>query len=139
MYTYLASPYSSRLETPELRWKQMEKRFYDVMHALAWMNAQKLWAYSPIVHCHEMASRYKLGTDNNYWKEFNRAFIRPAESVTILCLPGWRESEGVTDERQFTTEIGKPLHFLVPAILTDSNGEAVEIQYDVRTSEPLDA
>jgi hypothetical protein len=130
MYTYLASPYSAREGTGAERYALRQKRFYRAMHALQWMSNKRLWAYSPIVHCHEMADRYSFPTDYHFWNDMNHAFIRPAESVTILCILGWRESAGVTHERQFATEIEKPIHFLLPRDLGD---------YELLTSEPFDA
>lgn len=125
MYTYLASPYSGTLET--------QTRRYDlVLKATAWMLANRYWAYSPIVHCHVIAQREGLPTSAAFWQSYNHRMIICSESLTILCIPGWRESIGVSEERTFARSLEKPIKYL-------TYDDELDEPFDLVDEEPEDA
>ena len=105
-YIYLASPYSA----PDPH--TMELRYLGVMRACHWLLRQRLWTYSPIVHCHEIAKTYALPKDRAYWQEYNDAMLRGADELLVLAIAGWRESTGVTAEIAYAREIDKPTRLL---------------------------
>lgn len=106
-YTYLASPYSSHNKA------EMTARFFAVEAATAWMLKSKIWTYSPIVHCHEIAGRYQIPTDFEYWTAYNFAMMRGADAFAILTIDGWQASAGVAGELAYATEqLHLPLFFL---------------------------
>lgn len=102
---YLASPYSGTKE-------QMQERYEAVLQATATLLYNKLWVYSPIVHCHELAVRYKMPTDAVFWEDYNRNTIFRSISVDVLQLPGWRASKGVNWELALSKKIGMPLRYV---------------------------
>src|SRR6478752_4572437 len=89
---YLASPYSH--PDPLI----MKTRFLLAEQVTATLLKERLWTYSPIVHCHELSQKFTLPTDFAYWKEYNFHMLRRAEGFWILAIPGWQESKGVTAE-----------------------------------------
>lgn len=89
---YLASPYSH--PDPLV----MKTRFLLAEQVTAILLERKLWVYSPIVHCHELAAKYSLPTDFAYWQEYNIDMLRRCDFFFILDISGWKESKGVTGE-----------------------------------------
>lgn len=74
-------------------------------------------AYSPIVHCHEMAKVHGLPHEYTFWQSMDRHMIDLSESVVVLCMrtsqgKGWQDSEGITDEVKYAISKGKPVVFL---------------------------
>lgn len=97
---YLASPYSS--PDPLI----MKTRFLIAEQVTAGMLANNMWVYSPIVHCHELATKFKLPTDFGFWQRYNREMLRHAETMAVLQIPGWKESKGVQAEIEFARLAG---------------------------------
>ena len=108
MYTYLASPYTH--SDTLIR----EARYMAAMKAFTWLLNRRIWAFSPIVHCHPAAIADALPTDAGFWMSYDMAILIPAESITILCIPGWDESVGVRSEVSYCREVDKPIHFMIP-------------------------
>ena len=99
-FIYLASPYShSEASIREARFKEAEA-------ATVWFLKQKVWVYSPIVHCHALAKEHNLPTDAGFWQEFNHTMIERSSGVIVLGIEGWQESKGVKDEISFAREMG---------------------------------
>lgn len=103
---YLASPYSNK--DPHI----VRDRFLLVEQCTALLIQQGIFVWSPIVHCHEMAAKYKLPTDAAFWKSYNFDFIRRADAVYILRIPGWDESVGVKMEMDLANSAMIPLVFV---------------------------
>lgn len=102
---YLASPYSGTLEV-------MQQRYEKVLHATATFLTNKVWVYSPIVHCHEQAVRYNMPRDAAFWRAYNKHVIEHGTGVWVLQIPGWEASKGVTDEIGMAKELDKPLCYV---------------------------
>lgn len=103
---YLASPYSS--PDPLI----MKTRFLLAEQCTAELLKRKIWVYSPIVHCHELAHKYDLPKDHEYWLAYNFAMLRRCESLAILTIPGWRESKGVAEEIKFAELAGIGIDYI---------------------------
>lgn len=103
---YLASPYSS--PDPLV----MRTRFLLAEQVTATLIGRGHYAYSPIVHCHEMAQKYKLSTDFGFWRQYCLDTLRFANALFILKIEGWDTSTGVTEERSFATILGIPMSFV---------------------------
>ena len=97
---YLASPYSH----PDSH--IVRDRFLLVEQVTALLIQQGEFVWSPIVHCHEMAAKFKLPTDALFWKAYNFDFIRRADAVYILKIPGWDKSVGVKMEIELADACG---------------------------------
>lgn len=94
-FIYVASPYTS--PDPEV----VHDRYLGVMYYTMELLRLRKWAYSPIVHCHEMSRIHMLPTDAMYWMDYNYAMLAAARELHVLCLPGWNKSVGVTGEIAF--------------------------------------
>lgn len=110
---YLASPYSN--PDPLI----VRNRFLLVEQATAELIKQKLFVWSPIVHCHELATKFGLPTDAAFWAEYNFDFIRRSDAVFVLKIPGWDESKGVKMEISLANAAFIPLQFV------NENGELI--------------
>ena len=107
-FTYLASPYSH----PEL--DIMQARYEAALEAVAWLLHQRVWTYSPIVHCHELAVHFKLPRDATYWNEYNRAMLSRANRLLVLTLKGWQGSSGIKAEIEWANMEGLKINYLNP-------------------------
>lgn len=107
-FTYLASPYSSKL--PQI----MQVRYEEARRATAYLLKQHHWTYSPIVHCHDIASVHSLPTDFDFWQHYNRVMLFHAKRMAILAIDGWEKSTGVAGEIKFAQECGTPIVLLCP-------------------------
>jgi hypothetical protein len=94
-YRYLASPYTHTDKVV------VQERFEETEQCLAWLLGMKVWAYSPIVHCHALATKRSLPTDYKFWLDYNHAMILGSNGILVLCMEGWRESKGVQEEIKF--------------------------------------
>ena len=106
---YLASPYSHPDEAVRTA------RYELAMSAIVWLSRQRIWAYSPIVHWHEISKIYNLPTDAMYHLDANSdAQSTCRDGTIILCIPGWKESKGVTGEISYALRHGLGLMELLP-------------------------
>lgn len=105
---YLASPYSH----PDPG--EVTLRVNQTMKCLAELLREGKFVWSPIVHCHELAMRHDLPKDAKYWELFSIDFLRRADGLYILTLPGWKESKGVQAEIAFAGTIFLPITLLLP-------------------------
>jgi len=107
-FSYLASPYSHPDGSIRLQ------RYVGVMDAAAWLAQQRLVVYSPIAHWHPIATRHSLGLDAKSWEHINSTMITSATSLTMLLIPGWSESEGMSMELRFARARAMPVYWLKP-------------------------
>lgn len=105
-YKYLASPYTD--SDPMVR----EQRFLAAAACLRHLLACKIWTYSPIVHCHELAKLWGMPHDAAFWQEYDAAMIRGSSGIFVLMLPGWAKSTGVKGEIALTAELGKTITYI---------------------------
>lgn len=103
---YLASPYSHPDELIR------RTRFMLAEQATASLLRRGIWVYSPIVHCHELASKYNLPGDFDFWSKYNIDMIRRCDSFAILDIPGWQESKGVQGEWEFARQLDMTAIFI---------------------------
>lgn len=89
---YLASPYSH--PDPFIR----EQRYLAVMKVLGDMLANRQWAYSPIVHCHELKKVRDLPPGHEFWLEYDFHILNRCGVLVVVPLEGWMESKGVAAE-----------------------------------------
>lgn len=107
-FIYLASPYSH--PDPDIRLT----RYRQTMSVVAEKLNQRVWLYSPIVHCHELSLYHKLPYDFNFWRGYNEAMIESAAAVAVLKLSGWEDSVGVKGEVRFANAIDKAVEYWEP-------------------------
>lgn len=104
---YLASPYTHKdAEVKEARYSHAAK-------ATAWLIQCTAWnVFSPIVHSHPLAVIGGLRGDWSFWKTLDEQYLSVTWAVVVLCLPGWRESTGVTAELEIARKNNTPILYL---------------------------
>ena len=105
-YLYLASPYTHH--DPHVR----EARYLEALDALHWLLGNRIWTYSPIVHCHTLALQNDLPKDHDYWLEYNHLMILNSRGITVLASSGWEASKGVADEEVYATALNLPVSYM---------------------------
>lgn len=105
-YIYLASPYSH----PDSSTRY--ERYLSAANAARTLLQNKLWVYSPIVHCHDMSERWGLPFDAEFWREYDRCMVQSSREIFVLCLSGWEQSVGVAGEIRLAAELSKPVTYL---------------------------
>lgn len=99
---YLASPYSH--PDPEVE----KYRYETVCKVAGELMARGFHVYSPIAHSRAIAIASEFPHDFNFWEATDRDMITRCDSVYVLMLPGWEDSQGVQAEIQIAKELGKP-------------------------------
>jgi nucleoside 2-deoxyribosyltransferase len=108
---YLASPYSD--PNPAIQ----EQRFLAVCKKAGEIMNLGFLVYSPIAHCHPIAKLCNLPKDFKYWQKVNHEFIRWADEMWVLMLPGWKFSDGIKNEIAFADSLGKTVRYLTVSTL----------------------
>jgi hypothetical protein len=103
---YLGSPYSH--SDPAVRLS----RFRAAEIATFLLLRDRKWVYSPIVHCHELATKFLLPKEFEYWQAYDVNFLRRADEFYSLVIDGWEESVGLTFERKTAGLLGIPRFLL---------------------------
>ena len=71
--------------------------------------------YAPISSCHHIAIRHGLPRNYEFWEKMCEAFVGASKRIIVICLPGWKESTGVTAELKLAKELGLEIEYLDPA------------------------
>lgn len=103
---YLASPYSSK--DPRV----MQERFIITRFYCNIRMKRGDVLFSPIVYGHQFATEFKQPTDFLYWKTFNDHMLTLSKSMTVLCLPGWKRSKGVTHEIELAEALKMDIEYV---------------------------
>ncbi|MFO0915248.1 MAG: DUF1937 family protein [Pirellulales bacterium] len=117
---YLASPYSH--ESPAVR----QQRYGDACQAVVHLLHAGLAVFSPIVHSHPLVS-YGLPTDWSFWQRVDQEHLRRCDQMIVLMLDGWEESRGVAAEIDIARELGLPIDYLSPEMISNWSGGVTSI------------
>lgn len=107
-FHYLASPYTH--PDPAV----MQQRFEAAEAKTAELTALGMVVYSPIVHFHALALKYKLPTKFEFWRDINYAMLDAADGLFVLTIDGWQESTGVMAEIDFAERANLSLLYVAP-------------------------
>ena len=107
-YIYLASPYTHQYKCVEV------ERFNLVCECAAFLMKKGYHIFSPIAHTHPIAMVGDLPTHFEYWQDYDKAMLRNAGGLWVLCLSGWELSTGIKGEIELAKEYGVPIHYLQP-------------------------
>lgn len=123
---YLASPYSHH--NKEVR----EHRFDYAARVMALMSTwDDIVIFSPICHSHPIAL-YNNQMSFTFWERLDREFLKWADEMWVLPLPGWKESTGVNAEFLIMDNFAKPVNVITKLLplklLPMSEALNVEIQ-----------
>jgi len=81
---------------------------------LAFLVKNNMVAYSTIAAMHHLTQEHELPTDYEYWKNHCTKMIESAKEVHVLCLDGWKESDGAQDELAIAMNLGKIITLVDP-------------------------
>lgn len=114
---YLASPYSPK-GTLAAGWTPegvKDMRFKEAARAAAWLMKEdpKLNVFSPIVNSHVLHVEGHLGGDWAFWEKIDTDYIYLSDVLIVLCIPGWRESTGVTEEIEIAKRFNMEVLYLL--------------------------
>jgi hypothetical protein len=107
-FIYIASPYTS--PDPEV----VQQRFEVAEAYTHYLLKNEFWAYSPVVHCHEIAHKFSLPKNFDYWMNYNFAMLSKASDLHVLKIPGFEESKGVAGEVEFAKKCGISVIYVDP-------------------------
>lgn len=102
-YIYIGSPYTDKSKLVQ------HKRYLQVSEVVADMLCKGVHVYSPIVHCHELAKKFRLPGDFDFWCKYNYAMLEQASHFHILELDGWNDSKGLKAEIKFALSKAIPI------------------------------
>ena len=108
---YVAAPYNN--EDP----KVVDQRMRAVNKYLSDLNMKGRMAFSPLM-LHYCLIENGLPTSYTFWRDYCRSFLTRCDEVHVLTLSGWKNSAGVVDEIEFSTELGLPITYVDPATVS---------------------
>lgn len=104
---YLAIPYSHL--DPMIR----KHRFEIANKITADLMKKGRIIFSTISHCHPLTD-YGLPGSWDYWKKYNREFLKMCKKLIVVTLEGWQDSVGVTEELRIAEEEGVTIEYIDP-------------------------
>lgn len=105
--TYLACPYS------HCDGGVRQARYEAATKAAAWLVTKFGYnVFSPITHSHPLATIGGLRSDWKFWKRIDTEYLECSERIVVLTLPGWEESEGVTEEIEIMKRLRRQVIYM---------------------------
>ncbi|MEM1368551.1 MAG: DUF1937 family protein [Cyanobacteria bacterium P01_H01_bin.15] len=105
---YLAAPYTH--DDPRV----VAERMRIIDSYAASMIGAGYRVFSPLSYGHNLARRYSLATNYEYWASFNDEILRACQYLLVLRLPGWQDSKGLAREIAIAKEREIPIEYLYP-------------------------
>lgn len=108
---YLASLYSNGCSSDsDLHKEVRELRYEYTLKRLSKFMTKGSFVFSPIAHCHEVANKYGLPKDYEFYKNNDRHFVGLSDEVWVLMmkddLGSWELSHGMQDEIKYALDNG---------------------------------
>ena len=104
---YLGCPYSH--PDPLIR----HLRFQIANQAAGTLMEKGYFVFSPISHSHCIGKSINRACDRPFWLDQDISFLKSwADEFGIICIRGWRTSDGICDERSIAEQSNKTvIHF----------------------------
>lgn len=121
---YIASPYWH--EDYQVRLRRVEQTLLITRSLLR----RKMPVFSPIIHGHTLSEvglslatakstiLPDIGFSHEDWIAVDFQYLRCCSSMIVLEIDGWRESRGVTMERNFCGQNSIPVTHMPPVVCT---------------------
>jgi hypothetical protein len=84
----------------------------EALQATSYFIEKGFWCFSPIVQSHNLPCNVGERVSFEFWKDFDVETITRMDELWVLCIPGWKESKGVTGEIEVALLQGKVILFL---------------------------
>lgn len=110
---YLATPYSHKNSFVR------QIRYEIAIYIASLLTRKGYRLIEPIGMCHEQSQRHGMPGGYTFWQERDRGLIDRCDAVLVIKMPGWKESEGVSDEIEYAKQTDKEVicidtHHYVP-------------------------
>ena len=133
---YLASPYSSgnlvegkgKFTADEALEKAMQERYEDAEQVVAILTRQQIVVYSPIVHYHNLAKKYKLQKELKFWLRIDFHMIQLSSLLLVLQLEGWKYSKGVENEVREARRLDKNVRYILLEEALEIKGRIIQFR-----------
>lgn len=102
---YVGSPYTHTNKFIQ------EKRYLDACVFTGSLMGQGIIAFSPIVHCHNIARYCNLPHDYSFWETYCLRMLDITSALVVLQLDGWEISRGLASEINYATHKGIPISY----------------------------
>jgi nucleoside 2-deoxyribosyltransferase len=119
---YLGTPYCYRpkskeigINKPDTKEKDRqirEERFEKVSEVAAKLFNSGFDVFSPISMSHPIAKYMENAGQFDVWEEFDYRMILLSHMLFVLCVNGWKDSDGVAKEINFAKEQGIPVIYI---------------------------
>jgi len=101
---YLACPYSHK----DLRVRI--KRVDSANRKAAELMMSGNLVFSPLSHSHAISGHCDVDPcDNDFWLKQDLWILEICDEIHVLCLDGWRESNGIGIELEYAKKMGIPV------------------------------
>ena len=112
---YLATPYTAYE-------KGINEAFIEAAKAAAVLTKRGLIVYSPIAHCHPIASHGGINhLDHDLWMTHCVTMLDECYGLIVVQMPGWRESAGVQLEIKRAAQDNKPISYFSWPMMLDTD------------------
>lgn len=109
-YIYIALPYTDDDKNI------VEERVVIAMKYAATLFQKGEYAFSVVVHCHEMSKRFNMPKTYDFWKHYCEIMIKNCKEVHLLQIEGYKESVGCAGEIEIANNFAKPVYEIPPCV-----------------------
>lgn len=118
---YIAAPFTSKSAGVQKHRANVAQMALDVATTFDAL------AYSPLNHLHDMMPRFSLLSDDvleerdaaSWFYAHGLGMLRRCDALVVLTLEGWTESVGVRMEIDAARQLGIPITYVDPALLSN--------------------
>lgn len=114
-FTYLAIPYSSRLENETAAAMERDGRMAQFWRAAAFLIKRGDYVVSPMTLEPALRAAPDVPYDWRAWKTYSLLMMATCSRLVVLDLDGWTASEGVMGEIEEAVRLGLQVEHLDPA------------------------
>lgn len=107
-YIYVAAPYSD----DDIN--VVDQRVANIMQYVAQLFKQGNYAFSVVLHCHEMSKVHNIPKTYDFWEGYCETMISHCDCVHVLMIPGYEQSTGVNGEIDLANKYNKQIVYITP-------------------------
>ena len=112
MDVFVISPYRGEHGTDVCNDPVVPYRVQAASEYIAELTKQGFVCYSTVSAMHHISVDFDLPKSWEYWKKHCEIMIMHAYEVHVLCLDGWKESEGVQAEIEIAKMFSKKIKYI---------------------------
>lgn len=109
---YVSAPYNDKY------YHVMCSRYVDVNRYVGLLLSRGYCVYSPVSFWHPVRVQCRMEEGNEFWNEINATYMKNCDTLHILALSGWQESEDIGYEIQLAISANIPIYVIDPITFT---------------------